>query len=166
MMQETATKTVARRSGPPGWLLCSLYIPLTSGLCAGATLAIELLWQSLASRGMIAPEDLASQILMGFVMMATVTAILLLVFLLFRALFKVKLRRLSDRPGARIATIFLFCVAYFLFFSIHAQISPLEGIFSGEIGPSFIGPALGYIVAADWPLWSLLTSDRAPDSRT
>ena len=166
MTQETATDTVARRSGPPGWILCSLYIPLTSGLCAGATLAIELLWQSLSASGTIDPEDLASQILMGFVLMATVTAILLLAFLLFRAIFKVKLRGFSDHPGARIATISLFCVAYFLFFCIHAQISPLEGILSGEIGPSFIGPALGYIVAADWPLWSLLTSDRAPDSRT
>ena len=157
-----ASDTVVRRSSLPGWGLCSIYIPLTSALCAGVMLALDLLWQSLASRGVIEREDIVIQAIMMLVSTAAVAATLLLVLLLFRAVFKVKPTRFADHKGRRIKTISLFCVAYFLFLFFYVQISPFEGVTRGQVDPSLFGPMLGYLLAADWPIRSLLNPAGSP----
>ena len=162
MSAEATPEGGDRRQRPPVWVLCSLYIVAVALLCAAGMLALDLLWWSLAKKGVIDEESTLVTILATIASMSAIIAFVVLVFFSFRALFKLTPTSPADEGRNSFRITCLVLVAYFLFFLVYVLLARQLGIKKEQLAPDIVGPLVGFLFFARWPLWNLLNPDGVP----
>ena len=141
---------------PRGWILCALYILSTAVLGAACVLAFDLLWTFLVSSIASDRDGFVIRLLSMLLSMAVVTGTFVVVYFLFRSVFKLgplsPADQSTDAPKLACLVVISYCAFLLAYFLMVRQ----AGFTKKALDPDFLGALFAYIFYVKWPLWALL----------